>query len=48
MDYMVKALRQATLYRARLNLSMDGEWVVEIHIIRTGKTESMKFGIAVP
>jgi hypothetical protein len=43
MDYTADAVREGNLYKARINLSMAGEWVVEIKMTRAGKSDSMKF-----
>ena len=48
MDYSVKAVAEGNLYRARLNLSMAGEWIVEIKMTRAGKRNAMKFSLMLP
>ena len=47
MEYKTTATREGTGYKAVLDLSMAGEWVLIVNVTRGGKTGIMKFSLIV-
>jgi len=45
MNYKTEAELKGYEYKAKMNLSMRGQWNIAVKIIRLGKTETAKFNI---